>query len=790
MIKTFWFRFWPFLILLAAVVIFFYPVFLKGFIPLPADFVVGVYYPWLDYKWAGYGAGVPVKNPITTDVVSFIFPMQMYAVDLLKQGVVSLWNPLILTGSPLLANFQSAPFSPTNIVYWLLPKLDAWSLQIMLQPFLGATFLYLLLREFGRSKLSSILGGLIFAFGGFMLIWLQWNGHSLVAAFFPLIFYLSLKWLKSANLLWGVAISIALALQMFSGYPQIILYQFLGLAALVLIFSGNPLRSWKRIIGLGVFVVLGVALSAVQILPGAELLTYSQRKVELVLNQWAFLPWQHVITFVAPDYFGNHATYNYWGPADYTLTTGFTGVVAFMLAGLGVQIFIKERAVKFAISLVAIGLVIAFPTPISILIKESNLLGSQAASQHRVLVLLNLGIAILAAFGLDGVLENRMNLLKLQRSLYIPTIILSSFVVGSLVSFYILLGQAAAANMLVGIKNLILPLIFLGLSTVILMGTVMYKRYSKQLVILLILLSIFELFKFGWKFTPFSPKDFVYPNTPVLEFLQKQEKPFRVAAEDSVPINMMMPYGIETFEGYDAVYPLRIARYLAVSNSGQLDSDVMGRYGSVNTIDSNLFNISNSKYILALKRDKSGKADSDGTLPEKFQKPFLKNVFEDKTVVVLENLNALPRAKMFYDYEYRNEDLVLKYLIDKNYPINEKLIIESDLGLKFENGSSDVTYKESANKKTISVMSDKAGLLFIADSWFPGWVAKVNGKETNILNADYNFMAVEVGSGASMVELEYKPSSFEKGKMVSYISGGIILIILIFSRIKKYVTRS
>src|SRR3989344_6863711 len=151
-------NFWPFLAIIISVLIFFYPVWLKGFVPLPGDFIVGVYYPWLDYIWGGYGAGVPVKNPITADVVSFIYPMQMYSVELSKHGIVALWNPFIFMGTPLLANFQSAQFSPTNFLYFIFPQLTAWSLQIMFQPFLAATFLYFLLRQFSLSKLASVAG--------------------------------------------------------------------------------------------------------------------------------------------------------------------------------------------------------------------------------------------------------------------------------------------------------------------------------------------------------------------------------------------------------------------------------------------------------------------------------------------------------------------------------------------------------------------------------------------------------------------------------------------------------
>ena len=94
--RKFFVKFWPLAAIFIIVAIFFYPVWLQNKIPLPADFVIGTYYPWLDYKWGGYGAGVPVKNPITTDVVSFIFPMQMLSIDLLKQGIIPLWNENIL----------------------------------------------------------------------------------------------------------------------------------------------------------------------------------------------------------------------------------------------------------------------------------------------------------------------------------------------------------------------------------------------------------------------------------------------------------------------------------------------------------------------------------------------------------------------------------------------------------------------------------------------------------------------------------------------------------------------
>jgi hypothetical protein len=221
--KKFLLKSWPFLIIVFVVFIFFWKVFLLGKVPIPGDVIVGVYYPWLDYKW-GYEVGVPVKNPLISDVVSVIYPLRIYAVNMLKQGHLPLWNPFMFVGYPLLANFQVAIFSPTTIFYFLLPKIWAWTVQVISQPILAAISMYLLLRNFKLGKKESIFGGLFYAFSGFNLLMLEWATHGLVAAFIPLIIYLFDKFISSGKFYWGVLLSIIICLQIFSGYPQLVAY--------------------------------------------------------------------------------------------------------------------------------------------------------------------------------------------------------------------------------------------------------------------------------------------------------------------------------------------------------------------------------------------------------------------------------------------------------------------------------------------------------------------------------------------------------------------------------------
>lgn len=57
----------------------------------------------------------------------------------------------------------------------------------------------------------------------------------------------------------------------------------------------------------------------------------------------------------------------------------------------------------------------------------------------------------------------------------------------------------------------------------------------------------------------------------------------------------------------------------------------------------------------------------------------------------------------------------------------------------------------------VQVTSDAAGYLVLADAYYPGWVATVNGSDAPILRADLMFRAVEVGAGTSTVVFEYRP---------------------------------
>jgi len=79
-----------------------------------------------------------------------------------------------------------------------------------------------------------------------------------------------------------------------------------------------------------------------------------------------------------------------------------------------------------------------------------------------------------------------------------------------------------------------------------------------------------------------------------------------------------------------------------------------------------------------------------------------------------------------------------------------------------------------SERVTISVGSDRAGYLVLADSWYPGWDVRMDGKPVPMYRADYIFRAVPIEPGQHSVVFEYHPASFVWGAWISGLSAVVI----------------
>ncbi|MCR4323264.1 MAG: YfhO family protein, partial [Candidatus Azambacteria bacterium] len=70
---------------------------------------------------------------------------------------------------------------------------------------------------------------------------------------------------------------------------------------------------------------------------------------------------------------------------------------------------------------------------------------------------------------------------------------------------------------------------------------------------------------------------------------------------------------------------------------------------------------------------------------------------------------------------------------------------------------------------------NKAALLFMNQSYYPGWTAFVDGKTQEVFRANYLFQAVRVPAGTHEVRLRYTSPPLKRGVFLSIL--GLILFI-------------
>ena len=76
-------------------------------------------------------------------------------------------------------------------------------------------------------------------------------------------------------------------------------------------------------------------------------------------------------------------------------------------------------------------------------------------------------------------------------------------------------------------------------------------------------------------------------------------------------------------------------------------------------------------------------------------------------------------------------------------------------------------------------VAPERGFVFLADQYFPGWSATVNGQPAEIALANHAFRLVEVPKGSATVEFRYSPPRFWIGVLVSALTLTAVIAMLV-----------
>lgn len=767
----------------------FRPFWLRGLLPIPADIISGLYYPWLDYKW-GFSVGVPVKNPLMSDIPSLLYPWRSFVVDQLKNLKWPLWNPYYFGGMPLLANFQSAVFSYVNLLFLFLPKALAWSVGVMLSPLLTMLAMYFFLRQKKLLRVPSLLGGVVFALSGFEIAWMEYNVHGHTALFLPLLLLTIDNILGKKKEKYFFLLPPLVAFQIFAGYLPIVLYSLLICLAYTLYFYFLPDFKKKKIIlfdylKLGVFWFLGLTMSAIQLIPGISLVKDSIRSVDetVLASNTSFLPIKHLVTLLAPDFFGNPTTRNFFGEGFYDNFFLFVGTLSLILIFYSFFFVRKEKGVFFWLTTLLFSLVLIIKNPLGLFLERVLMLSGGVSA--RALFITDFSLAVLTSIGLHRfILVNKQE----RKKIVIPLLILGLLIA---FSFLVTYKIEEPIDQLVARRNLIVPSFFFFAGVFLNIAFVKGFFSTKFVGFLYLLLISTQLLYSAGKYLSFSKPELVFPETPIIKFLNsqrnKQQEPFRVELGRVIPQNFLMPYQIETFSGYDTLLPRRMGEFFTIIQLGRVDRRI-SRVQLIENYQSTLFPLLNSKYVLEKKQNEMGYFRPEGKPRDIFLDPRYKLVFEEGSVQVYEDKKSLPRAFWVNNFELAEDSESMMRLLNSEIDFSKKVILEEEPALKLQLGGKtdqgQVLWRSyQPGEISFEVVSEEPGLVFLSNNYDPDWQAEIDGKETKIYRANYSFQAIPVSQGEHLIKMSYRPQSFKLGLLVTEISLGVwILAVGVFGK--------
>ena len=727
------------------------------------------------------------------DLVSFVYPMYRFAAQSLHSGELPLWNPFLYAGAPFLADNQSGLFYPPNLLLFLFnpkPSYRAIEGLVLFHFWLAGTSLYLCLRGW-RPKdriavFPAVLGALAFMFSDLFITHIGNLNLNAVIAWLPLAL-LGLHRAIEANgwqaqLRWALFGGLVVSVSTLAGHGQMtfMVGTFLGCYGVFRAIVGWNGRFLIHLASIG---TVGIAGAALALLPAVLLIPHTVRAgFDFAQSTNYSLPLAGLVGLLAPDFYGR-GFLGFWGDWP-RVEVGYAGVLPWLLLPLPFLLGKTRQALFFGLAgLLFLLLALGGNAPL-----YGWLFGWLPTVPFQVparfIVLTNLCLAMLAAFGLDALMAlqrasgmvprmvprmaPRMARLKEDKSPALKK--LGGWVLGTAVLLTIfgvgLNGQAGQLGVLrpdkVGQMETAVRTFALlgGVSWLLLAASAQQWLPRKWMALAAVLLLSVDLIGLGRnvEIEPNDPTPGFAAESPALAFVQADSSFFRVEIDSE---QWQPSLGqIERLYDISGVFnPLQLANYSVYNGS-------LGFRGSP------LYNLLGVKYVVASK----GPPPGDTT--------FLIPVFEDDPkVTVYLNTLALPRISLLYQAQVvPDKDDVFTAVHDPNFDPSQTIILEGGKPLTGEPAPAELLLlRYDLNETAVQVRSTQPAYLLLTDMSAPGWTAKIDGQPTVIETANYAFRAVFVPAGQHEVQFHYVPPGWWVGLALSLLTWSLAIIYLMWS---------
>lgn len=775
-------------------VLFCLPGFLSGRTMLPTDHVL-LYTPWSPPSVA------PPHNPNLNDAASQFAPWAKAVRMAWKEGSLPLRNRWNGCGSPLAANGNSAAFSPFTFAMFLLPLAQAFTLAAALKLFLASCGMWLWLRELEVSSPAALFGAVCFSYSLALTPLLLFTISSVVALWPWALF--ALEWLgrtdrpgRAFALLTAVLVSWVLC-----GHPE---SATLGAVAAAIFFGARrllgeriPRAVWMGALGAG---ALAVGLTAFLWLPQLFAVGASNRGVVArefreglplrVMPHWPAWRYGALTTFYPRALGDGIDSPIIPGGAGNTveMALGYFGILGWA-AALGILRPGSRRDVreKASLALLLCGLGVGTACwPVFEAFLSVPLLG--LVFPLRFFAWVSLAGPVVAAFEMDRLRRDIDAGAAAAAWSIAPPLLLGA---GAALTFwrfepaYRAAGGLASEKSALGVTLAVL-LLFVAVTFGLVSGRISFFRAALGIS----LLGVAELSLQGTRLYRWGAAADLFPMTPLTQFLQSRDGPFRVAGEGAA----LFP-GTNVFAGVEDIRthdPLERRDYVEFLD-GTCGYAPAEYFKTIRNIDAPVLDFLNVRYMIRRRGAAAPGArwspvygGADGTVFENAD--VLPRIFSPRRIRFVRGTgscasgtNALARLgeereRLFARRDWRAEASVCRAAAGP-----------ADADLEGDKGPVAVSdYRESANRITFVTESTRRTILVASVVNDGGWSATDGGgRRLDVFFANGPFLAIDVGPGRSLVRLRYAPPGFRAGAAVSILTFVAVLLLSVSRRISR-----
>jgi hypothetical protein len=154
-----------------------------------------------------------------------------------------------------------------------------------------------------------------------------------------------------------------------------------------------------------------------------------------------------------------------------------------------------------------------------------------------------------------------------------------------------------------------------------------------------------------------------------------------------------------------------------------------------------------------------------------------------KKMDLVTNPDPLPRFRMLYNpVTISNSDEAAKFMISDSFDYKKMVVLEKkvDISAPDSNTLSNIKLiKYSLNEIELKVETNKAGILYASEVYYPNWMIYIDDKKEELLRVNYCHRGAIVKEGTHKVVFKYEDKSFTYGYILCSISLLVIILGLI-----------